>query len=1425
MRKEKRLFKKAFAGLMAIALFTTGIYMPGIFTKQVKAAEDEIVLPITLRDFDADNLLFEWCLEKDSIRSWGGSEVPYLSFSDATFAGRIPGAVFNGATIEYNGENFDASYVEKLVQDDLVNGHPQYRQETIQAVAEVVKGALEVPVTYDMKNYYASDSAYTYQEKLYRKVRAKLGTPVGAGTERITNPYVPEQNVYTSDDPDAPTLYAVTVELGSYVATKAKADAGQLNFDSMTTAMDYAYYMLNNFFVSKNDINTTYNNFQNITLKGDGQGNYTFDARKGETVGYHDDTKNISNDTAGATYTTNIGLFPLDKVATNEGIYLDSFSQASIDSAPADDPVKTKTPGQPHNFHYSLAGHSRFYYYDTSDLYFEFQGDDDVYLYINGKLALDIGGAHSLTHKTIYLNDLKDKLGLENGQVYDFDFFYMDRHTTNANLFIKTNIKLLDKGEATVKLSNTEGSLEDGDKVQEGTERIFPEYNFKANTGGVTDIKFTDDKIGITISKDGITTTSDDVKFVDPSNHEPSDKITVEITKNGVTEKKQYTSDEIKELFNNLTLNTNDTIKITGIETVAKDNDGDGQTHKTISDLKVDFTAPKYTGVGGHQETKEATAHQELGLLIGYTVRYVEKGTDTPVADSKAVKGIEYGQSVSESTDGVQINSGYKLNGNSTQNVTINENNQIITFEYIKLLNVNFISEDENKGTLEGTTEYKDDNGIPSGEKVPGVPTTVGKTGYTFTGWTIQGKGDNKVNPADETITEDTTFVAHFENAGYTYTVMYVDRQNQDKELAEADKDIAVQFNDVVTVTAKNVEGYTPEYGSKQFRIDEDKKIIKVLYDRNAYKVDFTTDGNGTLDGTTAYEDVLYQEKVPAKPDTVGNTGYDFVKWTMSTDGGNTEVDVEDPLEIEILSDTIFKAYFDKDAYPYIVKYVDKEGNELLPQKDGGKKTFGTQVTETAEKIEGYVVDENEKSLTIEAGNNEIVFVYEKADYTYSVKYVDEDGRELADPDKDLDAKFNEVVTATAKEVTGYTPIEASKQVTIDEDKKVIEIVYKKNSYSYVVKYVDEDGNDLLPQKEGGKKLFEESVTENAEDIKGYTPDKDSKSITITDGTNEIVFVYKKKQYNVTFDTDGNGTLDGTTAFKVNYEEKVEDVPKTNPNEDYEFVKWTMTVNDVTTDVVDPATIAITDDTLFTAHFTKLPTYEYTVKYVDKDGNELLPSETGKDIIDHVVTVNAKDIDGYKADKDKDSVKITEGKNEIVFVYTKQHNVKFETDGHGTLDGTTSYTVDDKEKVGEKPKTGANTGYEFEKWTMTVDGKTTDVEDPATVEITADTVFTAIFKEIPTTTEAPTTTAPTTAAPTTTPAPTTEKATTKKEKATKAEKTTKETTQQPATQSVVTVSAPKTGYNRNSLFMAVFIGFVAAMGGIVLLVADRRKRR
>lgn len=49
-------------------------------------------------------------------------------------------------------------------------------------------------------------------------------------------------------------------------------------------------------------------------------------------------------------------------------------------------------------------------------------GDDDVYLFINGKLVMDLGGGHSISKAKITLNDVKTICGLKDGQVYDFDF-------------------------------------------------------------------------------------------------------------------------------------------------------------------------------------------------------------------------------------------------------------------------------------------------------------------------------------------------------------------------------------------------------------------------------------------------------------------------------------------------------------------------------------------------------------------------------------------------------------------------------------------------------------------------------------------------------------------------------------------------------------------------------------------------------------------------------------------------------------------------------------------------------------------------------------------------------------------------------------------------------------------------------------------
>jgi len=94
--------------------------------------------------------------------------------------------------------------------------------------------------------------------------------------------------------------------------------------------------------------------------------------------------------------------------------------------------------GRRHNYSFTMEMHTTFTY--NRGLIFEFLGDDDVWAYINGKLAMDIGGIHVSLEDEIDLDAIADKFGLKAGRKYDFDFFYAERHTTNSRIKITTNL-------------------------------------------------------------------------------------------------------------------------------------------------------------------------------------------------------------------------------------------------------------------------------------------------------------------------------------------------------------------------------------------------------------------------------------------------------------------------------------------------------------------------------------------------------------------------------------------------------------------------------------------------------------------------------------------------------------------------------------------------------------------------------------------------------------------------------------------------------------------------------------------------------------------------------------------------------------------------------------------------------------------------
>jgi fibro-slime domain-containing protein len=89
-----------------------------------------------------------------------------------------------------------------------------------------------------------------------------------------------------------------------------------------------------------------------------------------------------------------------------------------------------------HNFGFCLDLHVQFTY--VKGQVFDFQGDDDVWVFINNQLAIDLGGTHGPTPKSVDL----DTLGLTVGNTYDMDGFFCERHVTGSNLIFSTSVQL-----------------------------------------------------------------------------------------------------------------------------------------------------------------------------------------------------------------------------------------------------------------------------------------------------------------------------------------------------------------------------------------------------------------------------------------------------------------------------------------------------------------------------------------------------------------------------------------------------------------------------------------------------------------------------------------------------------------------------------------------------------------------------------------------------------------------------------------------------------------------------------------------------------------------------------------------------------------------------------------------------------------------
>jgi len=109
---------------------------------------------------------------------------------------------------------------------------------------------------------------------------------------------------------------------------------------------------------------------------------------------------------------------------------------------PIDDGTPYASPfgqqGDLHNYSFTCEVHTTFTYRGGEFLHY--RGYDDVWVFIDGKRVIDLGGIHDPETGDVQL----DSLGLTKGQTYPLDWFFAERHKGGSNVLMTTSIQLHD---------------------------------------------------------------------------------------------------------------------------------------------------------------------------------------------------------------------------------------------------------------------------------------------------------------------------------------------------------------------------------------------------------------------------------------------------------------------------------------------------------------------------------------------------------------------------------------------------------------------------------------------------------------------------------------------------------------------------------------------------------------------------------------------------------------------------------------------------------------------------------------------------------------------------------------------------------------------------------------------------------------------
>lgn len=346
---------------------------------------------------------------------------------------------------------------------------------------------------------------------------------------------------------------------------------------------------------------------------------------------------------------------------------------------------------------------------------------------------------------------------------------------------------------------------------------------------------------------------------------------------------------------------------------------------KTGTQLKEGYQSGYFPTTSSHSITMDIddSAKNEYTFVyvpkaeVEYTVKYLEKGTETQLANPKTVKTRD-----AVVTETFKQISGYAPDAYQKRLVLAAENNEII-FWYVKddtHAPVQIIHWTQNIAG-DGYTEYQSSTNL-NGE----IGQTYSEASLTIAGFTYN---ENPKHPVDgypakasgELTASGLVLNLYYDRIAYPYEFRFLE-QGTDKQLAAPAKGTA-RYQAQVTQKAETIPGYTLVSAENQAiniaiedPADEANKNVKTFYyQEQTVDIKYVAVGFGTLDNVQDSNVKVLSGTVQGSTPTA-NEGYKFVGW----------------FEDEACTQAVNKAW------------VNTGTNKLTPQKSvpyGDQKGYG----------------------------------------------------------------------------------------------------------------------------------------------------------------------------------------------------------------------------------------------------------------------------------------------------------------------------------------------------------------------------------------------------------------------------------------------------------------------------------------------------